>query len=173
MADAFGQRYFQKIGEHDNAHNARKIGKGLSGRQLAIYHHYAGDADPEEKGKGVDGVDEKAFEPECQPGACAGNEGSWGELLAGAHQQRREAEDHEQNAARYTQTQHEDAPGHKVFDIRQAVINAENEQRIADPNTQAYHCAGAQAFFNTRLYQCKKNGTREQAQHQPHLHPLL
>ena len=63
-ADALGQDHLGQVCRDDRTKDAAEKQAGLSAVQPAVHDHSSGDADPEEKGKGIDGVDEKAFQPE-------------------------------------------------------------------------------------------------------------
>ena len=63
-ADALGQDHLGQVSRDDRTEDTTEKQAGLPAIQSAVHDHSGGDADPKEKGKGIDGIDEKAFQPE-------------------------------------------------------------------------------------------------------------
>ncbi len=155
VPDVFGQQYLQRIGGDDGAHDASKKKKGLPLRiGFALYymghHEY-----PEQNGEGVDRVDQKTFDPKGEP--VAGNFFTDVDVRRTAHQ-RYNAGNNENDATNDTNSYLKMGPFADGGDLRNEVIDGEDEEQVAEPHAQADHTPCPKAPLHTRLHKSKNQG---------------
>lgn len=163
-ANAFGQRYFEGIGDDDDGDDTGEVLKRLLRREAAVNNDAAGNADPEKEGEWIDGIDEEALEPEARPVFGAGGNDLFRDVRQRLAEQGAYTENDEQEATDDAQGEHKCRAGDEVFDVRQPVIHGYDEQHIADPDAGTYGQACAKPFFDAGLEQGEEDGACQQTE---------